>query len=358
LSGGAIGGLLEARRYLVDPALEKLGRVAVSLTSRVNAVQAQGITQDGSVGTAVFADISGTALAARTNTGNASVQAGFSNLSAVTGEDMILRYNGSQWQMSNARSGQSVAFTGTGTTADPLQAGGMSLTLSGTANAGDSFSISPTHDAAGAVQRIAVDGSAFATAGRLSAAASLSNLGTVSIAAPAVSDASNPQLTTPVSISFLSAGSFQIGSGAAQAYTSGSSISANGWSLTLTGTPQAGDRFTVSPTGVGSSDNRNANALAGIASEKLLDAGRSTLSAANNALVTQTGSVAQQASVAKDAADAVRTQSQKERDSVSGVNLDEEAANLVRYQQAYQAAAQVIATAGTVFESVLAATRR
>ena len=65
-----------------------------------------------------------------------------------------------------------------------------------------------------------------------------------------------------------------------------------------------------------------------------------------------------QVSTAKSAAEAVQTQSQSQRDAISGVNLDEEAANLVRYQQAYQAAAQVIATASSLFDTLLAATRK
>jgi flagellar hook-associated protein 1 len=357
LSGGTIGGLLDARRNVIDPAYEQLGRIAVTLTSRINAVQAQGVTADGSAGTNVFTPITAAALPASTNTGTASASVSFADLSAVTGEDYTLRYDGSQWQMTGARSGQSVTLSGNGSAASPFTAAGLSIVVSGTPAAGDSLRISPTHSAASQVQLAASDGSMFATAGAMSGSASLANTGSAKVAATTVIDSSNAALSTPATISFVSASTYQIGSGPVQSYTAGQAISANGWSLTLSGTPAAGDSFSVAPTAAGSSDNRNANALAALGSERLLDGGKSTLAAANSALVTQTGSTAQQASAAKDAATAVQTQNQTQRDAVSGVNLDEEVANLQRFQQAYQAAAQVITIASTVFESILAATR-
>jgi len=75
-------------------------------------------------------------------------------------------------------------------------------------------------------------------------------------------------------------------------------------------------------------------------------------------LTAEVGSAARRADLAREAQETIQAQAESEREAVSGVNLDEEAANLVRFQQAYQAAAQVIATADTVFQSLLAAFRR
>ena len=358
LSGGAIGGLLDARRSLVDPALEKLGRVAVSLTTQINAVQAQGVTLDGGTGAALFSSPSGRVFAATTNTGTATASVGFGDLSKVTGDDYFLRSTGSGWQITRAKSGETVPFTGTGSSTDPLVVEGVTITLGGTAASGDSFRISPTHDAAADVRLLTTDPRSFAAAGRLSSSASLSNTGAAKVSSPTVLDSSNAQLTSTATITFTSATTYQIGSGPSVSFAPGDSISANGWSVTLSGAPKAGDSFSVSATPAGSSDNRNARALADIAQTKTLDGGRNTLASANAALVTQTGATALQVSTAKAAATAVQTQSQSERDAVSGVNLDEEAANLIRYQQAYQAAAQVIATASSLFDTLLAATRR
>lgn len=358
LSGGAIGGLLDARRTLVDPALEKLGRIAVSLGSAVNAVQSQGVTPDGSLGADLFGTPAPQVLAARSNTGSAAAGVVFGNAQQLTGDDYLLRSTGTGWQLTRARSGEAVSFTGSGSSTDPFVAEGLRITVSGAAASGDSFRISPTHDAASGFSLLSSDPQSLAAAGRLGSSASLGNLSNAKVGAPVVTDSSHPQLTTPSTITFTSASSYQIGSGPITAFAPGDAISANGWSLTLSGPPQAGDQFSVAPTASGSGDNRNARALAGIAQQTLLDGGRSSLSQANAALVTQTGAVTQQVASAKAAAEAVQAQNQGERDALSGVNLDEEAANLIRYQQAYQAAAQVIATASTVFDTLLAATRR
>jgi flagellar hook-associated protein 1 FlgK len=94
-----------------------------------------------------------------------------------------------------------------------------------------------------------------------------------------------------------------------------------------------------------------------LSSNGILDGGRTSLTAGNGALVAQAGGIAQQASLRKEAQEAIQAQTQSELDSVSGVNLDEEAADLVRFQQAYQAAARVIAVADTVFQALLQAAR-
>ena len=107
-----------------------------------------------------------------------------------------------------------------------------------------------------------------------------------------------------------------------------------------------------------SSDATNARALLGLNTQRVLDGGRNTLSTAQTALVAGVGNQARQAEVARTAQESLLAQSVAARDAVSGVNLDEEASDLIRFQQAYQAAAQVIAVADTVFQSLLAATRR
>lgn len=154
--------------------------------------------------------------------------------------------------------------------------------------------------------------------------------------------------------------------------------------ITLTfggGAAAAGDRFLVRPTGTAagqmqvaitdpariaaaavgspanSSDNTNSRALLGLGAQSLLDGGRNTFNSAHTAMVAGVGNQARQAGVARTAQESLLGQSLAARDSASGVNLDEEASDLVRFQQAYQAAAQVIAVADTVFQSLLAATR-
>ena len=115
--------------------------------------------------------------------------------------------------------------------------------------------------------------------------------------------------------------------------------------------------FLLGPDTYNSGSNGNANLLANIGSSGILDGGKTSVTAANTALVTQTGNIAQQASARSDAAQAILQQTQSAQDSVSGVNLDEEASDLLRYQQAYQAAAQLVSTARDMFNTLLSATR-
>ena len=141
-------------------------------------------------------------------------------------------------------------------------------------------------------------------------------------------------------------------------YLPGAAISANGWSFTLDGVPAAGDRFTVAPVGPGSSDNGNAAALAGLDDLAALDGGRLSLNGAISGLTTSVGSAARHAGYAAEAQGVLHEQAQASRDAVSGVNLDEEAADMLRLQQAYQAAAQIISTADTLFQTLLGSVRR
>jgi flagellar hook-associated protein 1 FlgK len=167
----------------------------------------------------------------------------------------------------------------------------------------------------------------------------------------------------------------------------GGTLAADGFELDLSGIAgaAAGDSFDVRPTRTAAAelglaitdprafaaalppatpgasvvgDNRNALALAGLGTERVLANGTTSISASYNELVAGVGVKTRQAELSAAAQGRMLEASQAQRESVSGVNLDEEAANLLRYQQAYAAAAQVIATAGTLFDTLLMAVRR
>lgn len=141
-------------------------------------------------------------------------------------------------------------------------------------------------------------------------------------------------------------------------YTSGDTISYNGWNLAISGTPAAGDTFTVAANNNGVGDNRNALLLSGLQQKLTLAGGTATYQDAYGQIVADVGAKAQQANIARDARETLLKQSVDARDSVSGVNLDEEAANLMKMQQAYQAAARLISTADSLFQTLLDAVRR
>ncbi|KAB2839163.1 MAG: flagellar hook-associated protein FlgK, partial [Burkholderiales bacterium] len=137
------------------------------------------------------------------------------------------------------------------------------------------------------------------------------------------------------------------------AYTSGGAISYNGWTIQISGTPATGDVFTIGPNTGGTGDNRNALALAGLQSSALLAGGSATLQDAYAQLVSEIGNKTRELQVNASAQDAVINQTEFTEQSLAGVNLDEEAANLIRYQQAYQAAGKVLQIAASLFDSIL-----
>lgn len=355
LSGGSIGGLLDARREVIDPARSELGKLAAGIASAVNAQNAAGVDQAGNRGGDLLTMPAGSALAASANAGNAAMSVAISDVGTLDGSNYVLKFDGSAWSVSDAATGAPVSLSGSGTAGDPLKIGGVAITLSGGAQAGDKFLVQPTVHAAAQLKLATSDASRIAAAVAVNASAASANSSKVS--AISVNDGSNANLTDPVTISFIDANTYQINGSGSYAYSGGDAIDVNGWSLKLSGTVMAGDSFTVKKTGANSSDNSNATALAQLGGKALFDGGTGSINAAQSSLTTQAATRAQQASLALDAQSAVQTQAASARESVSGVNLDEEAADLLRFQQAYQAAAQVIATANQIFQSLLQATR-
>ncbi len=357
VSGGALGGLLDVRREAIDPARSRLGRLAVGIGEAFNAQHMAGMDSYGDLGGEFFSVPSGTALAAVDNSGSATIDVGFGNVSALTGDDYDLSFDGTAWSLNNRSTGTSVALSGSGTAADPLRADGFELVVSGAASAGDRFLIQPTAHAASDLSVAITDPARVAAASPLRAEADLGNTGSAKLSQPTVTDASNPDLQTPVTISFTGANSYQINGSGSYTWSAGTPISVNGWQMSITGTPAAGDQFSVGPGTVDSGDNGNARALAQLGQQSLFDGGRSSIKQEQAGLVSQAGLNAQQSALRRDAQGAVQAQNLARRESVSGVNLDEEAADLVRYQQAYQAAAQVIQVANELFQTLLSATR-
>jgi flagellar hook-associated protein 1 len=140
------------------------------------------------------------------------------------------------------------------------------------------------------------------------------------------------------------------------AYASGSPISFNGEQLSISGTPATGDSFTVGPasaTNVG--DNTNALAMIAAMSSKVLAGNTFSLNDAANNLVSATGVLTQQAQANASAQQSVNQAASDTRNNLSGVNLDEEAAKMLQFQQAYQACAQMIQASNTIFQSLLSA---
>ncbi len=355
IGGGALGALLDFRANVLDPAQTQLGRAAQAMAGAFNAQHAQGVDLRGALGGPFFSVAGPVVQGASTNAGSGTVTADISDLGALTGKDYILTNTASGWDLRDA-SGASIPLTGTGTSADPLVAAGLSLTLGGAAAVGDSFRIQPSRDAAGTFAVAITDPAAVAAAAALDVAGAGANTGT-GVAKVRVADGSDPALFTPSVIAFDSATTYTVDGGPSQPFTPGSAIVANGWSVQLDGAPALGDRFTVTPNTGAQGDNRNALALGKVSNLGVLDGGVTTTGRAYSQLVSQAGSAGAVAQDDLTAQNAVLTQASASQQGVSGVNLDEEAANLVRFQQAYQASAQVISTANILFNALLGAVR-
>ncbi|QHS10009.1 flagellar hook-associated protein FlgK [Sinimarinibacterium sp. NLF-5-8] len=278
LSGGAIGGLLDARREVLDPARAQLGRIAVGLAEAANAVHENGVDATGAPGTALFGfgtppgSVSAldtpAVVGASSNTGNATVSVAIDDLQKLGDSTFELRFSGSPAtpKLFDLRSGQEV---------DPV-AMGLDLSISGTGSAGDRFLIEPSSRAAGGISVLISDPAQVAAAG----AGSLAN----------------------------------------------------------------------------SSDNRAALELADLGNKAIFKNG-GTLNKTHIDLVANAGQRALIANQNLSAQTAISQNTFAERESVAGVSLDEEAADLIRYQQAYQAAARVIQVSDTLFQTILQAVR-
>lgn len=139
----------------------------------------------------------------------------------------------------------------------------------------------------------------------------------------------------------------------AVAYTSGQDISYNGWTVQITGTPAAGDIFTIARNANAVGDNRNALLLASLQNQNLLANGTTSFQGAYGQLVGEIGAKTHELDATSQAQTNMVAQTIASQQSVSGVNLDEEAANLLRYQRAYQAAAKAMQIANTMFDALL-----
>ncbi len=148
-----------------------------------------------------------------------------------------------------------------------------------------------------------------------------------------------------------------------------------GFALNVTGEIKTGDAFLIRPTGHAAGaisvaiqsvneiaaastssavgDNGNLLKMADLQSTKVLEGGSRSYQSAYVQLVGQVGSKTRELEVTSTAAEQIQTQAERSLQDVSGVNLDEEAANLIRYQQSYQAAGKVIQLAKQLFDTVL-----
>jgi len=359
VSGGAMGGLLSFRSAVLDPARRDLGLLAGTLAGSFNAQHALGVDANGNLGGNFFTSPAPTVLQGAANTGSATVSASIADPTALQARDYELRFDGSSWSLRDAGSGQLLGLTGTGTPGNPFSFQGVAVVVGAGAAAGDRFLVRPVADAAGRMGLATSDPASIAAAAPVAASRALANAGSAGIAMAGVGDITNPALRQPVEIRFESAGTFRIYDAGNNdlsgplAYTSGADISFHGWTARISGTAAAGDRFSVRATAAGSADNGNALALAGTGTRGYLGNGQVSVDALAARLLAGVGATAARSRQDSDVQSALQDQTRLDLEASSGVNLDEEAANMLRYQQAYMAASKMIGVSDDLFRTLL-----
>jgi flagellar hook-associated protein 1 FlgK len=356
LSGGSVGGVLDFRREMLDPVRNELGQITVALADVVNAQHREGMDLAGNMGGDLFAVGAVKVLPGRENTPGVTLAATRTDSGALSSHDYVLGFDGASWGLRRADTGATVAMTGSGTVADPFVADGFSLVVGGAPTAGDEFLVQPT---AGAIEGLKVmisDPARIAAAAPLRTSAAATNTGSGTISSGEVLPGGGT--LAPAQIAFIDATHYSIDGAGSYDYTPGADIDINGYRVQLDGAPQAGDTFSIASNAGGVGDNRNALELAAVLGKGVLSGGTESLDQATSRIVGRIGVSAGQAQASRDAQQIIYDDTVAARDSVSGVNLDEEAANMLRYQQAYQAAAQLIRISQEMFDSLLGATRR
>lgn len=379
ITGGTLGGMLDFRNQILDTTQNALGRVAIGVSATFNDQHQLGVDLNGALGGNFFNPIDTTSSTSRVLTASAAlVGVTITNPAALTSSDYRLDFNAGTYTLTRVSDGVVVYPANATFPAGAID--GLTFTLTGSAPAaGDSFLIQPTRLGAKDIGVALTDPARIAAAGPLRTGAATNgsglptNLGTGTISAGSVSNTAGLPLAANITLTFdpdaggLGIPGFVVGGGAPtpQLYdpaTEGAGktftfAGFGGITFTMAGTPQDGDSFVISNNTNAASDNRNALALGDLRTVLTLANSTATYENAYGQVVADVGTNTHRAQVNQNAQQSVLTQATEARDSVAGVNLDEEAANMVRFQQAYQAAAQMIAVSNSVFQTMLDAVR-
>lgn len=408
VSGGQIGGLLRYRSDVLIPSMNELGRVALVVADSINSQLGQGLDINGQFGSGLFSSINSATAIAQRSLASSNNSAGSGNLDvtiadsgALTTYDYEVKFtSGTQYSVRRSDGTDMGSFD---LNADPAPViDGFSLKLKGgNLAAGDSFKVIPTRAAAGSISTVLTDANKLAFAGPISATAGSGNGGTGTIAQPVLGDnldiyggADTALIQKSIRDSMPVRVVFQAASDGSQGYAvfdakgtqigTGSIVPGQDNELaiavpmldsagnpiigsdgqprsftvntTIGGNPTANDSFTLSFNADGKSDNRNANALLGLQTKSTVGTGSGggiSFTSAYASLVERVGAKASQAGIDSTATEAVLKSARESRSAVSGVNLDDEAASLVKFQHYYTASSQIIKTAQETFSTLI-----
>ena len=363
LTGGSLAGLMRFQNHDLVDARNLLGRMAAAIGAGVNQQQALGLDlrQPAGSGAPIFSVGAPRVLPASTNSSSgSSVAISVVQADRLQASDYELRADPSgaagSYLLTRLSDGMQTTIA-SGATVDGLR---IDITPPAPA-AGDRFLLQPVSNAARDMHRVLDDPRGIAAAGPVTAQAGRANTGTATVASvQATSSTLNPALTASIGFTDAnggfswslvdSSGALPTTSGTGQ-WTAGQPIVLNGFELRLNGVPAAGDSVSVGKTAFPASDNANANALLALRDRALVDG--ETATEAYASALADIGVRVQGAQHASRMSQSIAGAAHEAQTARSGVNLDEEAARLIQYQQSYQAAAKMLQVAQAVFDSLL-----
>jgi flagellar hook-associated protein 1 FlgK len=345
--GGQIGGLIAARDGALTATQNAIGRMARVFTSMMNSRNHLGLDRSGNPGGDIFSIDAPAVAAAAGNTGGASLTASVTDASALQASDYRVQATASGYNVTRLSDNAQQSFASA-----PISIDGLQIDVSGSAATGDSFVVRSASGTVSSFRLALSDANGIATASPIRIDPALANSSNAS--AQIMVDSNDPALLTPATLAFDASGNVTITTGAGTTtvpYTAGQPISMNGWSVTIKGTPVAGDTFQIGPNTSVDGDNRNALAMAALETQTAVPG--LNLGAMYSSLVVDIGSAGRDATAASAAAGNLASSLQTAKEAATGVNLDEEAINLMRFQQAYQAAGRMISVANSLFDAIL-----
>jgi flagellar hook-associated protein 1 FlgK len=380
LQGGSIAGLLRFQNNDLTAANNLLGQMATAISGAINRQQKLGLdlSTPAQVGGDLFSVGSARVLDASSNAGNAALSLIVTDPARVQASNYSVAFDGTQYTVTRLLDNKAV--TGSPFTAAAVAAGvsfdGMSLQSStGTAQAGDRFLLEPVATASQNMRTVLSNPNGLAAAAPFTASTGAGNTGTATVGSLAVVNpppAYDRTLTATITFTdgsghygwSLSNGTTSPVSppAAPLLWTAGTPISLNGFELNLDGVPRSGDVVSVAPTTSISSNNGNALAFADLANVGIVASMPQTSGAASPGMtitdayasaISDIGVRVQGSKAATTISGGVATAAETARANAAGVNLDEEAARLIQFQQSYQAAAKILQVAQSVFDTML-----
>lgn len=408
ITGGELGGLIRYREEVLDSTMNSLGRLSLAVSDQVNTQLRQGLDLKGGVGEALFGNYNEPALAKlRVNAfaGNSNAQPvlNITDTSVLTTSDYLMEYDASGPKVRRLSDNQLMTVTespaGTLSIADKNGVDqGFQVVLGNPAPAvGDKFSLQPTRRGAADIKATLDQADQLAFAAPVRAGSNLQNAGTGAIGQPDMTSGPSPisisalqglfgsngatltftepdtvtitggtaqfrsvdDSTTPPTVSYSATATIQPGQ-------SNSLVVGDAnyqFEFSLSGTPKDNDRFAMAFNQSGVSDNRNALKLVDLQTKQTVGVDAAvngsgfSFTDGYGELVERVGTLTAQARMDSEATGSILKQATDNRDSLSAVNLDEEAANLIKFEQYYNASAQIIQVARSLFDTLISSFR-